>query len=81
MVGNEIPVSCLGQHLSTLAPAANILTGSGKLHLMEKTTRVSQTTPKDQSRDHPLSQEPHTRGSVSSCGGLQAEESSPDCFL
>lgn len=81
MVGNELPVSCLGQHLSTLAPAADILTGSGELHLVEKTTRVSQTTPKDQGRDHPLSQEPPIRGSVSSCGGLQAEESSADCFL
>lgn len=68
MVGNELPVTCLGQHLYTLAAKRPM--GSGVLYLMEETT-VSQTTLQGQSGDNPLSQEPHIREPVSSCGGLQ----------
>lgn len=71
VVGNELPVTCLGQPLCTSASAAKNPVGSGVLHLMEETTE-SHTTLQDQSGDNPLSQEPHIRGPVSSYGGLQS---------
>lgn len=71
VVGNELPVTCLGQRLCTSASAANGPVGSGVLYVMEETT-VSQTTLQDQSGDNPLSQEAHIRGPVSSRGGLQS---------